>query len=143
MIADKLRKATFKYIESEVYHLQETLRMIDLIRYEILHGTSKEDSNPEAGKNSVRDITDETERKATALFEEKRLRKLEKNSNAILKIYDDLIDERKELVKLYYWKRPGELTWEGIAKELHISRRTAIRWRKAFIYKVAEELGER
>lgn len=98
--------------------------------------------SPQPGRNSVRNVTDETGVKAIALHEHKRLEKMERNSNAILKVYDNLIDEKKELVKLYYWKRPGELTWEGIAKEIHVSRITAIRWRKAFVYAIAKELGE-
>ena len=140
---EKLKKATFKYIESEVYSLQETLREIDIIRYELLHSTDVDLDSPQPGRNSVRDITDETEVKATALVEHRKLNRLEKVTSAILKVYDNLIPEKQELIKLYYWKRPGELTWNGIAKKLHIGRATALRWRKAFIYDIAEELGER
>lgn len=143
MIKDKLRDATFKYIESEVFHIQETLRMIDQIKYEIIHGKNIDIDSPQPGRNSVRNISDETERKATELYEHERLRNMERNSNAVLKVYDGLIEEKKELIRIYYWNRPGELTWDGIAKELNVGRRTAIRWRKSFIYEIAKELGER
>lgn len=139
----KLRKSTFKHVESEVYDLQETLSRIDLIRHEILHGTHRDVDSPQPGRNSVRAITNESEQKATLLVEHKQLRRMEKVTSAILKVYDGLIDEKQQLIKLYYWKRPGELTWDGVSKELNISRRTAIRWRKAFIYGIAKELGER
>lgn len=143
MIADKLRKPTFKYIESEVFNLQDTLHEIDLMRYEIIHSTSIDLDSPQPGRNSVRNITNQTESKATALMTHKKLERLEEKSNSILKIYDGLIPEKQELIKLYYWKRPGELTWEGVAKEINIARSTAIRWRRTFIYDVAKELGER
>src|SRR5699024_9949014 len=98
---EKLRAATFKYIESEVFHLHETLRMIDLIKHEIIHGTNRDIDSPQPGRNSVRNITDETAIKGTELYEHKRLREMEKKSKAILKVYNNLIDEKQELIDLY------------------------------------------
>ena len=48
-------------------------------------------------------------------------------------------EERLQLVKMIYWKRSH--TIEGAANVLHISPRTAHRWRHAFIYAVAKEMG--
>src|SRR5699024_2620897 len=143
LIKEKLSKETFKYIEGKVYNIHSYLHEIDMMRYEILHGTGVDVDSPQPGRNSVRAITDEVERKAFDLVEHKKLKRYEQLTSAILKVYDSLIDEKQELIKLYYWQRPGELTWNGVAKELHIGRATAIRWRKAFIYEIAKELGER
>lgn len=140
---EKLRKSTFKYIEREVYDLHDTLKRIKELEYEILNETENAGYDDIGkGKSSVMTISDITAKKATALVEDRRLKRLREKANAILKVYDEMIDEKKKLVSLYYWERPGELTWDGVAKELHISRRTALRWREAFIYAVAEELGE-
>lgn len=138
----KLKKATFKYIESEVYHLQETLHEIKMLENEIIHGSSIDLDSPRPGRNSVRNISDSTAQKATALSEHVSLKRMNEKTQAILNIYNKLIPEKKELIKLYYWERPGELTWDGVAKKLNIGKRTAIRWRKSFIYDVAKELGE-
>ncbi|PJH58718.1 transcriptional regulator, partial [Salmonella enterica subsp. enterica serovar Typhimurium] len=63
-------------------------------------------------------------------------------ANAIIGVYNRLIDEKKEVIKLYYWDKPGQLTWDGVAHETSTSRRTAIRWRKKFIQDIADVLGE-
>lgn len=139
----KLKRKTFQYLESEVYSFHDTLKEIKLIEYEILNETSTFTEDPQAGRTSVRTISDTTARKGTALAEDKRLQRMETITDAVEKVYNSLIDEKKELIDLYYWKRPGELTWDGVSKELNIGRATALRWRKSFIYQLADELGER
>lgn len=138
----KLKRKTFQYIESEIYSYWETLKEIKLMEYEILNEYSTYSEDPQAGRTSVRTITDTTALKATALVENKQLRRMKEKTEAISKVYESLIEEKKELIELRYWKRPGELTWDGIAKKLNVGRATAIRWRNDFVYKVAEEMGE-
>lgn len=138
---DKLRKATFKYIEREIYDLHETEKLIRFMEYEIINETP-EDDGIQSGRNSVREISDVTATKATRLVENKQLNRMRFITRSIRKVYDGLIKEKQELVSLYYWERPGELTWEGVAKESNIGRRTAIRWRDKFIQEVAKEMGE-
>ena len=137
-----LERHKFKYIEGEIYRFHDTLKEIKLIEYEILHDYSTHTDDPQAGRTSVRTITDTTAIKATELVEHKRLKRMKEKVDAILKVYNSLPEEKKSLIKLYYWDRPGELTWEGVAKELNMGRATAIRWRNAFVHKVAEEMGE-
>ena len=135
-------KRTFKYIEKEIYSLHDTLKEIKLIEYEIVHGNDIDTDSPQPGRTSVRTINDTTAIKATELVEHKRLKRMKEKVDAILKVYNSLPEEKKSLIKLYYWDRPGELTWEGIAKELNMGRATAIRWRNSFVLRVAEEMGE-
>lgn len=139
MIIDK---RTFKYIEKEIYSLHDTLKEIKLIEYEIVHGNDVDTDSPQPGRTSVRTINDTTAIKATELVEHKRLKRMREKAEAILKVYNSLPEEKKRLIKLYYWDRPGELTWEGVAKELNMGRATAIRWRNSFVLRVAEEMGE-
>ena len=47
--------------------------------------------------------------------------------------------ERMEIVKLYYWKRSHTLF--GAANAIHISEKTALRWNRDFIMRVAENFG--
>lgn len=138
----RIDKRTFKYIEKEIYSLHDTLKEIKLIEYEIVHGNDIDIDGPQPGRTSVRTINDTTAIKATELVEHKRLKRMKEKVDAILKVYNSLPEEKKSLVKLYYWDRPGELTWEGIAKELNMGRATAIRWRNSFVLRVAEEMGE-
>lgn len=138
----RIDKRTFKYIEKEIYSLHDTLKEIKLIEYEIVHGNDIDIDSPQPGRTSVRTINDTTAIKATELVEHKRLKRMKEKVDAILKVYNSLPDEKKSLIKLYYWDRPGELTWDGIAKELNMGRATAIRWRNSFVLRVAEEMGE-
>ena len=138
----RIDKRTFKYIEKEIYSLHDTLKEIKLIEYEIVHGNDVDIDSPQPGRTSVRTINDTTAIKATELVEHKRLKRMKEKADAILKVYNSLPEEKKRLIELYYWDRPGELTWEGVAKELNMGRATAIRWRNSFVLKVAEEMGE-
>ena len=140
---EKLDKYTFRYIESEIYAYQDTLKRIDMLRYQIIHETTNnDDENVGAGSNSVRSNHSIPEQKATSLLTDKRLQRMQEKAKAIQKVYDGLLPEKQEVIKLYYWDRPGELTWEGVATKTNTSRATALRWRKQFVCDVAKELGE-
>src|SRR5690554_94875 len=138
----KLKRQTFKYIEREIYDLHDTIKEIKVIEYDIIHGNDTDIDSPQPGRTSARTINDTTAIKATELVEHKRPKRMKEKVNAILKVYNSLPEEKKRLIELYYWERPGELTWDGVAKELHIGRATAIRWRNAFVKRVAKEMGE-
>lgn len=138
-----LNKQTFQYLESEVYSLHDTLKEIKMIELNLMDPYDEEpDNNVGAGTNSVRSISNPTMTKATTLVEHRTLKRMREKTEAILKVYNNLLDEKKEVIRLYYWERPGQLTWRGIAEETNTSRATALRWRKSFIYDIAKELGE-
>lgn len=137
-----MRRDTFRYIESEVYSYHDTLKEIKLVEYELLNDSKTAYDDVQSGRTSVRTITDSTAKKATALIDNRRLTRMRDKTGAIQEAYENMIPEKRELIRLYYWEKPGELTWEGVAKELNIGRRTAIRWRKTFIHEVGRRLGE-
>lgn len=138
-----LDRETFKYIEKNIFDLPEMLQEIQFRREELLYPFDEEpDHNDIKGRSSVMTITDTTARRASALVEDRRIRKMEEKTDAILRVYDKLIAEKKEVIKLYYWQKPRLLTWDGVAKETNTSRSTCLRWRKKFIQDIADELGE-
>jgi RinA family phage transcriptional activator len=140
-VTSKLRKATFKHIESELYSYHDTLKEINNLRKDIMFCNENDDENIGGGRNNL--PSSPTERIATRLATHKRLIQLEEVINSIYKVYTGLPEDYQKLVKLKYWTRPQTLTWEGIAEGLHVSRRQAFNWRDEIVYAVGEVLGWR
>jgi RinA family phage transcriptional activator len=140
-VASKLKKATFKHIESELYGYHDTLKEINRLRKDIMFTNENEDENTGGGRNNL--PSSPTERIATRLVTHKRLIQLEEVTNAIQKVYTGLPEDYQKLVRLKYWTRPQLKTWDGIAKELHLGRMTAFRYRDEVVYAVSEVLGWR
>lgn len=141
MEATKLKKATFKHIESELYSYHDTLKEISNLRKNIMFCTENEDENIGGGKNNL--PSSPTERIATRLSTHKRLIQLEEVTNAIYTVYAGVPEDYQKLIKLKYWTRPQLKTWDGIAKEIPVSRRTAFNMRDEIIFAVSEVLGWR
>ncbi|MEH7355085.1 transcriptional regulator [Neobacillus drentensis] len=140
-VATKLKKATFKHIESELYSYHDTLKEINRLRKDIMFTNENDDENTGGGRNNL--PSSPTERIATRLATHKRLNQLEDVTHAIQKVFTGLPEDYQKLVRLKYWTRPQTLTWEGIAESLHVNRATAMRWRDTVIYAVADVLGWR
>lgn len=141
MIATKIRKATFKHVESELYSFKDTKKEIQKLRQEIVYGSTSNDENVGAGKNSYRSPGRPTEMIATRLVTDKRLRNLEEIVEAIESVYENLSDEQRDLINLRYWN--GKHSWEHIAEKCNMSERTVYRHRKAIICTIAEKVGWR
>lgn len=139
--AIKLKKATFKHIESELYSYQDTLREIQFLRNNIMFTKENEDENTGGGRSSL--PSSPTEQIGTRLATHKRLNKLEEIAQAVEKVFTGLPDDYQKLVKLKYWTRPQLKTWEGIAEEIPVSRRTAFNMRDEIVNTIAEVLGWR
>ena len=139
--AAKLRKATFKHIESELYAYHDTLKEIDFLRNNIMFCKENDDENIGGGRSSF--ISSPTEKIGTRLATNRKLTRLEEIANAIQKIYTRLPEEHQKLVRIKYWDRPQRYTWEGIANEMHVNRATALRWRDNIVQAISDELGWR
>ncbi|MCA1029305.1 transcriptional regulator [Cytobacillus kochii] len=139
--ATKLKKATFKHIESELYSYKDTLKEIEQLRKDIMFCNENDDENIGGGRNII--PSSPTERIATRLMTHKRLNQLEEVASAIQKVYTGIPEDYQKLVRLRYWTKPQTLTWEGIAGKLFITSRTAQRWRDEIIYSIAETIGWR
>jgi RinA family phage transcriptional activator len=141
MTKTKLKKATFKHIESELYAYHDTLKEIDRLRKDIMFCNENIDENVGGGRSNL--PSSPTERIGTALLTHRRLQQLENIANAIRLAYERVPDEYKRLIQLKYWTKPQRYTWDGIADKLHISKRQAMRWRDEIVYAIAEVLGWR
>jgi RinA family phage transcriptional activator len=139
--ATKLKKATFQHIESELYSYHDTLKEIKILRDNIMFCNENDDENIGGGRNNL--PSSPTERIATRLATHKRLIQLEEVTNSIYKVYTGLPEDYKKLIRLKYWTRPQLKTWDGIAEEIPVSRRTAFNMRDEIIYAIGEVLGWR
>lgn len=135
----KLRKGTFKHVESELYEYADTKKEIELLRNEILYGGKYTDDDVGGGSGNL--SGDPAARPAVLLTGHKRLEHLESLIQAIDSVVDRLTPERQQLIQLKYWTRSQALTWDGIAQRLNVSTRTALRWRDEIIYAIADKLG--
>jgi len=142
--AIKTKKLTFKQVESEWYDYHDTLKEISKLRESIMNPFDEEpDTNTGGGANSVRKPGDPTGNMATRLTRNKQLNHLNDIVDAIDQVYNALPDNYKQLVRLKYWSKNRQLTWDGIALELNVSKRQAMRWRNEIIQATVEVLGWR
>lgn len=134
--AVKIRPGTFKHVENELFCYWETVKEVKRLRADIIHATPVRDSE---GRGNL--PGDPTGRTAVVLMTHRRLEQMERVVNAIRTVFDGLEPEKQRLIQLKYWTRPQTRTWEGIAQELHISRRQALRWRDQIVQDIAIHLG--
>lgn len=137
--AAKLRRGTFQHVEAELYAYHETKGEITRIKNDILYGTSPLDENVGGGRSNI--PSDPTGRAGTLLASYRLLQHMVKVIDAIEEVYNQLPEEKKKLIELKYWTKSQELSWEGIAMQLHVSRNTAINWRNEIVKTIAEHLG--
>ena len=131
-----MKRATYRYIEAEIYDYPSTVEEITRLRQEIIEGGSPDDTQTRVQSNR---LSDPTADRATRLVMDKRLRRLEEVRNAIDRVYQNLDPDRKRLVEMKYWEK--RLTHTGIAEDLHIGERTFYRWKDDVVKAVALELG--
>lgn len=142
MGAEKLQKATFKHIEAELYQYPNTVKEIKKRRMELLYPYLEEvDENQGQGVNSVRDISRPTERMATRLTADKRLRNLEEIAEAIESVYNDLNDKQKDFVRMRYWSGRNNASPVMIAMETDVSERTVHNYKRRIVEAIGERIG--
>lgn len=137
----KVRKGTFKHIESELFAYHDTRKEIIRLRNDIMYPSKQQDDNIGGGRSSM--TSDPTGRAVSALTANARLVHMESLVHSIECVYERLPEEKKRLINLYYWSRPQLLSWEGIAQLLHINRATAFRWRDEIIFALTDRIGWR
>ncbi|KHE73163.1 transcriptional regulator [Halobacillus sp. BBL2006] len=139
------KKITFKKTEYEWFNYHETLREIARLREQIEtpFDEDPEDKTIVKGANSAKNPGDPTGRIVTRLTTNKQLKYLTEVADAINRVYSALPDTHKRLAKLRYWSKTKDLTWDGIARELNISRRQAFYWRDEIVLTTIDELGWR
>ena len=140
----QITKTTFKKVESEWYNYHKTLKEIKLLEDAILYPYDDDPDDPTVvkGANSVRIPGNPTERTVTRLTTHKRLNYLREITSAIETVYNELPDDYKKLIHSRYWSQRKK-TWDIIADDCKVVKRTAQRWRNEIIIATVEVLGWR
>lgn len=146
MTATATKKGVFNRVEAILYCYPQMKKEIQMIRESIMFDKEEIDENVGGGRPSLPGKP--TERIATRLAMDRDLEQLERIVQAVEEVYNSLPNEYKRLVELRYWtsrkyKWEQKMTWERIAKEIHVSERQALRWRDEIVYAIAEKLGWR
>jgi phage transcriptional activator, RinA family len=138
MTETKLDTAVFKYIEHELYDYPSTKQAIRRLREEIMCGEAITDENIGGGRSS--EPGRPTERIATRLLTNRRLRNLEEVTEAVEQALDQVPEDCRRVINEKYWSHK-RLDWQGIADACYVHRVTAIKYRKQFVNLVAEKLA--
>ncbi|EHJ08426.1 transcriptional regulator [Staphylococcus simiae] len=136
-----IKPGTFKYIESEIYNLQENKKEINRLRLEILNPLKETDTNIIYGPLQKGEPVRTTELMATRLLTNKMLRNLEEMVEAVESEYERLPEEHKKVIRLKYWNKDRKLKMEQIGEECHMHRNTVTTIRRNYVKAVAMHVG--
>ena len=154
----RLKRATYRHIEAEIYAYYDTLKAIEELRAAILFASGRQEAyvpvldDRYIGPSIV-------ERRATKLADSLLLREMERITKAIADTYARAKEEGRRVVWVKYglalegWQPPSNLAarMEGrnrfdmspddMAEVLAVDRATFHRYRSGFVYGVADRLG--
>ena len=154
----KLKRATYRHIEAEIYAYNDTLKAIEELRKDIILASRQEINYPAAvgGRYAGTSIV---ERRATKLADSLLLREMERITKAIEDTYARAKKEGRQVVWVKYglalegWEPPAELAQKlqgesrfdmsarDMAEILNVDESTFHRYRTGFVYGIAERLG--
>ena len=153
----KLKRATYRHIEAEIYYYHDTLKAIEEIRTDIILAGRQEAYGAVVGGRYAG--TSIVERRATKLADSVLLREMERITKAIQDTFSRAKEEGRQVAWVKYgltldgWQPPAEMVarMEGrnrfdmspdyMAEVLNVDRATFHRYRSGFVYGVAEKLG--
>ncbi len=154
----KLKRATYRHIEAEIYDYYKTLQAMDELRRDIILASGRQEAYGAVvgGRYAGTSIV---ERRATKLADSVLLREMERITKAIADTYARAKEEGRRVVWVKYglalegWEPPAELrermqgrnrfdmSPDDMAEVLAVDRATFHRYRSGFVYGVAERLG--
>jgi len=153
----KIKKATYRHIEAEIYSYYDTLKAIEELRADIILAGRQEVCGAVVGDRYAG--TSIVERRATKLADSILLREMERITKAIEDTYARAKEECRRVVWVKYglaldgWQPSAELrekmqgrnrfdmSPDDMAEVLNVDRATFHRYRSGFVYGVAERLG--
>lgn len=152
----KLKRATYRHIEAEIYAYYDTLEAIQELRADIILAGRQEELGTAVGGEGY--ITSKVERRATKLADHVLLKEMERITKAITETYVRAKEEARRVIWVKYglaidWQPPEEIraqmeernrfdmSPDEMAEILNIDRATFHRYRSGFVYGVAERLG--
>jgi RinA family phage transcriptional activator len=153
----RLKRATYRHIEAEIYSYYDTVQAIEELRRDIILAGGRQEAygavvgGRYAGTSTV-------ERRATKLADSLLLREMERIIKAIEDTYARAKEEGRRVVWVKYglaigWKPPAELAQKlqgrsrfdtstrDMAWMLGVDESTFHRYRTGFVYGIAEKLG--
>lgn len=153
----KLKRATYRHIEAEIYSYCDTVKAIEELRRDIILASGRREAYGAVvgGRYTGTSIV---EKRATKLADSLLLREMERIAQAIRDVYARTKDEARRVIWVKYglaigWEPPAELAarMEGrnrfdmsvreMAEILAVDESTFHRYRTGFVYGVAERLG--
>ena len=154
----KLKRATYRHIEAEIYSYCDTVKAIEELRRDIiLAGGRQEAYVPVLGDRYVGASI--VERRATKLADNVLLWEMERITQAIRDVYARAKEEGRRVVWVKYglalegWEPPAglrermkgrnrfDMSPDEMAEVLAVDRATFHRYRSGFVYGIAEKLG--
>ena len=130
---------TFKQIEIILQEYPRYEAYIKRREEELLNPYTPQDTNQGGGKSNR--TSDTTAIKAITLADDRILKRIRFQHQAVKCTYEQADEITQEIIEEYYFKQPRTKTWDGIALQVHTSKRSCFRIRKAFFGKLADELG--
>ena len=130
---------TFKQIEIILQEYPRYEGYINRREEELLNPYTPQDTNQGGGKSNR--TSDTTAVKALTLADDRILQRIRFQYLAFKLTYDSADEVTQEIIDEYYFKQPRTKTWDGIALQVHTSKRSCFRIRRAFFSKLADELG--
>jgi len=154
----RLKRATYRHIEAEIYAYYDTLKAMEELRADIILASGQQGAyvSVVGGRYAGTSIV---ERRATKLADSVLLREMERITKAIEDTFSKAKEEGRRVIWVKYglalegWEPPAELVarMEGrnrfdmspddMAEVLAVDRATFHRYRSGFVYGVAERLG--
>ena len=154
----RLKRATYRHIEAEIYAYHDTMQAIEELRKDIIL-TGRQEASYGTVVGGRFAGTSIVERRATKLADSVLLREMERITKAIADTYARAKEECRRVVWVKYglalegWQPSADLAarMEGrnrydmspddMAEVLNVDRATFHRYRSGFVYGVAERLG--
>lgn len=154
----RLKRATYRHIEAEIYSYYDTLQAIEELRKDIILAGGRQEAYGAVASDRYAAGTSIVERRATKLADSVLLREMERITKAIEDTYARAKEEGRQVVWVKYglaigWEPPAELVArmqgrnrfdmspDDMAEVLNVDRATFHRYRSGFVYGVAERLG--
>lgn len=132
-----LERHDIKKLEGYIKNIKQYRKDLKFRGYEILENHDPE--NIGAGKSNM--PGNPIEREVLKRFNDKKYNNLDNIVSSVEKLIANVDDETLEIMKMKYWSDLDEYSWDDIADELFISRRTLGRRRDKWLLLLAEYMG--
>lgn len=133
-----LTRTDIKKIEEYWINHEQNKKQMKYREWELLHPYQEEER---IGGISSGRISNTTQQKAMVLLDDKLYQNLKHIVDEIDKLYVDLDEDSKTIVKMRYWCKNDFYEWEDIADKLFMSRHKVLRKRNILIDETAKRIG--